>query len=196
MGNIKVGDICHVINSGLVYPSYREFAIEAGHPDMITEEYVEYSNSKTVGGKIVKVLYIGVHCMYSNLPLAVVEIVDKPSGLKFIIEVEGLSIDMDRTIHQFVDEYLSGKPIGEKIADERVSKFLIQAIILNNPMDIQFVSEKLITDEDYARVLKKDGGLLGIIPEARRTLELCNLAIKNEEYAERFIPERFKSLVE
>jgi len=62
-------------------------------------------------------------------------------------------------------------------------------------MDIQFVNTTLLTDAHYIKVLSKDGGLLGLIPEERRTRELCMIAVENESYAEKFIPENLKSLV-
>jgi len=78
------------------------------------------------------------------------------------------------------------------IPDEYVTETLIDAIILKNPMDIEFIKAELLTDKHFIKILLKDGGLLGLIPIERRTLGLCKVAIENEEYAEKFIPKKLK----
>jgi len=104
-------------------------------------------------------------------------------------------LNVEEMVDLIIEEYMSGKAFIMTIPDRFVNEQLIDAIILKNPMDIQFVSEKLLSDENYKKVLNEDGVLLGLIPEPRRTLELCQVAISSDAYAIKFVPEILKSLV-
>jgi len=53
----------------------------------------------------------------------------------------------------------------------------------------------LLIDGDYKKVLYKDGGLLGLIPEDRRSIELCRIAVGEEPYAEKFVPEELRIFI-
>jgi len=197
---INVGDICRVINVGDIYTEYDEFAINAGHEDIVTNEYVA-GNCQLMQGKEVRVLYNkpdeGVSCS----SLAIVETINGPNYYKFMIGDKGLRplyTAKAKAKHRqtlILKEYLAGKILKEPIPDEDVTKFLVDAIVFKNPMDIQFICEALITDKDYENVLLKDGGLLGVVPESRRSLELCQIAVNEEAYAINFVPENLKSLV-
>jgi len=211
MLGLEVGDICDVIHSGKVYTQNSTFARNAGHGDIVSKEYVNRHNYELTVGRTVRILYMGCHQDYEAIMLAIVETIDSPY-LKFIMNIVGLGPSREKLIDSsFVEEYLAesqGIPLNitfrkwlslesvvEIIPDTYSTKLLIGAITWRNPMDIQFVNPDLITDEHYERILHKDGGLLGLIPEERRTLKLCQLAMLNEEYAIKFVPDNLKSLV-
>jgi len=112
------------------------------------------------------------------------------------ISADKLAVEVKKEkANAFLEFYLSGKPLKEPVLDDFASEALIDAIINQNPIDIQYINAILLTDAKYEEVLKKDGGLLGIIPLERRTLLLCKVAVKEESYAERFVPVELKSLV-
>jgi len=199
--DIREGDICEVVNSGGIYPAYKNFAIKAGHSDMVANiEYVKLNWGETLG-KTVRVLYIGRHEDESCVTLAIVEVINSPLKMKFIINTTGLKMKelngSEPTVEMiyFLEEYLLGKKLSQIVPDEYVRESLIEAIFLKNPLDIQYINSTRLTDEHYKRMLCKDGGLLGLIPEARRTMKLCKIAVENEAYAERFVPEKLKLLV-
>jgi len=189
---IEVGSICRVINTEMIYLSFNEFARNAGQEDIL---HIKRESTPLLDGKIVRVTYLGPHNTTSGCKI--LAIVETGLGLKymrFIINIEGLKSVKQITIDSASEEYLSGKPLKEKVPNACVSKALIEAIIARNPMDLQFIDVLFLTDDHYRRILIKDGGLLGLIPEKRRTLELCRLAVENEEYAKNFIPANLKSL--
>jgi len=188
---VRIGGIYKVIEANLVYQSYDEFAINAGHADIISNKDITRENFTKTQDRIVRVLYIGRHFRKTTEIIAIVETIDGIDDLKFMIDINGLEIASS----SFVQEYLSNKKLNEMIPDYCIDELFIDAIVLKNPMDIQYINTTLLTDDHYKRVLCKDGGLLGLIPEERRTLELCKIATLEEPYAETFVPERFKSLV-
>ena len=198
--HVIVGDICIVKHPGKVYCEFYEFSNDAGHPDIEENKYVQSGFDSAIMDSEVRVLYVKT-LVRRDLTLAIVETIDATVYLKFIIEADGLKQvrskkqDFQRNINLFVDKYLSGKFLKEMIPDELINDSVIRVIFLKNPMDIQYINPKLLSDDHYKRVLYKDGGLLGLVPEVRRTLELCKIAIAEEPYAEKFVPERFKSLV-
>jgi len=196
---IEVGDICVVEDIEYIHTAYFEFSNEAGHPDIQEKKYLKGSNYSIVDAKEVRVLFVKKITTRANNIVAIVETTNNSEYLKFIINIKGLTLSQKKSEEEdfkgFIAEYLSGKPITGMIPHKYVNKLLMKTIIQKNPMDIQFVKHNLITTEFYKQVLVKDGGLLGLIPEERRTLELCRLAVSEEPYAETFVPERFKSLV-
>jgi len=193
--DLKIGDICKVVQAWHLYLSYDKFAIKAGHADIVSNRYITKNNYKTIKNRLVRVLYIE-NCDYDVFTiLAIVETFDNLPYAKFVINTEGLSPSLDGLNNSFVNKYLEGKPLTEMISNECVSESLIDAIIGKNPMDIRYINSTLLSDDHYKRVLGKDGGLLGLIPIERRTLGLCKLAIKDEPYAETFVPENLKNLV-
>jgi len=202
--DIKVGYICKVMNYEQVYTTYGDFATKAGHPDIDIKKYVKAGCRTKVLGKEVRVLYLGLHENNKTEIVAIVETINSPEYLKFVIGCYGLAItDVRECIgnpetesYLFIERYLSGKPLNKAIPDKLVNELLIDAIILKNPLDIQYISPFLLKKDHYERILRKDGGLLGLIPYERRSLELCKLAIKDEVYAKKFIPQELKSLVE
>jgi len=102
----EIGDICKVINDGRVYPEYDKFALDAGHLDIATERYVENGNSSIVLDKDVKVLYIGQHEYFPTIMVAIVETVDSPVYLKFMIDIEGLETTYRKSaIDSFIEDY-------------------------------------------------------------------------------------------
>jgi len=203
MEELKFGDVCKVINEKLVYTWYDRFAFDAGHNDINTNKYVKAGCESIVYGKHFRVLYTAPHGVKPNITIAIVETMNTPIYLKFMIDVKGLLgpsyykgiAEGKRRRDCFLEDYSFGKLLTKKIPDEYVNELLIQTIIGKNPMDIQYVSPWLLTDEHYKNVLSKDGGLLGLISIERRNLLLCKIAILEEPYAEKFVPEELKSLV-
>jgi len=199
----SIGDICKVIDTGLIYTSFDRFAEKAGHPDIIANMYINDDNCSLAFDEKVRVLYVGPHQFDTATMLAIVETIDSPKYLKFIIECKGLKLtddtaklyELEKKIQLVLKGYLEGKIIKKMIPDRFVSELLITAMITKNPMDIQFVRDTLLTDKHYERMLYKDGGLLGLISPKRRTLELCSIAVKEEEYAMKFVPQKLRSLV-
>jgi len=195
---VNVGDVCKVINCWAVYVKYHKFARMAGHPDLISENYIKYGKTGIVSDKTVRVLYIGQHHRLFDKTIAVVETIDSEVYLKFMISIDGLELTNEKSPINLT-EYLSGKPLTEIIDDYYISQSFIDAIIDRNPMDLQYLSFTVLIDvlkaSDYERVLRLDGGLLGLLPESRRTLELCRIAIENEPYAKRFVPKYLKGFV-
>jgi len=191
----KVENICKVINTGFIYTLYDKFALDAGHADIVEKRYLNNENFGMVFEEYVRILHIGVHPNKEEEIVAIVETVDSPSYSKFMIAVAGLEGISRGFMISFVEEYLNGNSLSEKVPNGYVCELLITAIVVKNPMDIQYISPNLLTDENYRSILRKDGGLLGLLPESRRTLALCKLAVREEPYAERFIPENLKSLV-
>jgi len=196
---IKIGDICKVINPRLIHtPSNKAtlkyFDLQFEHLDLVDKDYLSNDDKDTVNDRVVRVLDIGTHIDFPKVLVAVVETMDNPVYLKFLIQPnEGLmSIDAGAW---YLGKYSAGKPLKEKVPDDCVGDLLIDAIIERNPMDIQYVNTTLLTNEQCKRILRKDGGLLGLFPVKQRTSELCRIAVKEEPYAEKFIPERFKSVV-
>jgi len=202
---IEVGDVCIVKNSAFTYYTYAEFVAEAGHPDINTEKYVTLKTASIIEGRKVRVLYLKQN-PYKTLAsepemLAIVECIDFGVYLKFLLVTKGLAKLYSKealvkdNLDLFFRKYLFGKELKESIPDVLVNERLLEAITIKNPIDIEFVNPNLLTDDHYKRILCRDGGLLGLIPEERRTLELCKLAISEEEYAVKFVPEGLKSLV-
>jgi len=189
---IELGDMCSVINSNHLYSNLYEFSNEAGHPDIEENKYVTLRNDTIIKDKKVRVLFLGrTNSKYNrDAIVAIVETVNNPEYLKFMINTKGLEV-----LESFIEEYLSGGTLKETVPNKYVTDSLIEAIILKNPMDSQFICSKLLTDEHYKKILRKDGGLLGLLPIYRRTLELCKIAIEEEPYAEKFIPNKLRSLV-
>ena len=192
MEGVKVGDICKVVNDSFTYPTYDDFARKAGHIDIANNDYFE---DEVVKGMQVRVLYIAPHEYESRIILAIVETTNSPKYFKFIISVKGLILVRECVLNTVVQDYLSGIPLTRIIPDIFVDELLIQAIIGRNPLDLQYINATLLTDKHYKSVLRKDGGLLGLLPEARRTLSLCRIAIKEEPYAQKFIPEELRCSV-
>jgi len=199
MRSFKVGDICKVIDTGRIYTTYDEFAIKARHNDIVEKRYVACGGSKVAFNKIVRILYIKNHPTIKDRLLTIVETIDDTLYLKFIINVEGLELanivnEESRFLEKYIEYHLTGQRLIKMIPDMFVGERLIEYMVLSKPMDIQYINPNLIKDADYGKLLRKDGGLLGLIPEDRRTLELCEIAIGEEEYAVRFIPEKLKGL--
>jgi len=193
---IKVGDICKVIDVGCTYLAYDDFAIKAGYLELVHNYCLNEENCLEVAGSEVRVLYIGPHEYNQADMLAIVETIENNlSYFKFIINVEGLKLRTAKSTNSFLEDYLAGRKLKELIPDKYVSELLIDAIIEKNPMDIEFIKAGFLSDEHYRKVLHKDGGLLGLIPNRRRTLELCKIAIEDEAYAKLFIPKKLKRLV-
>ena len=199
---VEAGDICRVTNDNRIYPFYYQFSNDAGHPDIQEKNYVTFKDDFIIKNEEVRVLFSKQNPENSQREIiAIVETIDNPVYLKFMIGETGLElisskrIELQKNINLFVENYLSGKLLKEKVPDEYVCEFLLKAIVLTNPMDIQYVNTNLLTDEHYKRVLLEDGGLLGLLPVERRTLDLCKLALAEEPYAEKFIPEELKSLI-
>jgi len=193
---LKVGDFCKVANAGRIFTTYDEFAINAGHTDFEDGRYINQKNYPLAQDRVVRILFIGPHKDELREPVAIVETIEGDSEyFKFMISIGGLVITKEAFVNSIVQAYLSGIPIFKTIPDDYVTSKLIDAIIHKNPMDIQFISSILLKDEHYRQVLCKDGGLLGVIPIRRRTLELCRIAFLEEPYAEKFIPENLRSLV-
>jgi len=198
---IEVGDVCMVKDATYISSEFDELAIETGHIDIVTEKYVTLKNYNKVNGREVRVLIVKQNKHQPLDMVAIVETIDSLVYLKFVIRTKGLDIGCNNKEYvqkrrdSFLEKYILGKPVSKAIPDECVDTLLIKLITRRNPMDMQFINPNLLTDEDYGRMLRQDGGLLGLIPEDRRSLELCQIAIKNEDYAETFIPSKFKSLV-
>jgi len=188
---VKVGDICLVTSSWHIYTEPNEFTAKAGHLDIDEERYVDENNAYSFLDKEVRVLYVARIYPESDYLGVIVETTDSLNYSKFMINPRGLTA----VNKLFIKEYLLGKRITEMIPDKYVNESLTDAILLRNPLDIQYVNADLITDGVYIGLVKKDGGLLGLIPEERRSQHLCALAYYNEPYAMRFIPEAMKSLV-
>jgi len=193
--NLKIGDACRILNAGRIYLTFDEFAIRTGHSDIAYNKYVTSDNHLSLQGNLVHVLYVGLHEKEFRGPVAIVETLGSPWYSKFIIATRGLGKTGKGIVDSVKEAYLQGKPPTEIIPNFFVDRYLIQAIINENPLDLQYINDKLLTDDNYREVLFRDGGLLGIIPEERRTLELCQIAILDELYAEKFIPEELRSLV-
>ena len=196
---VRIGGIYKVIEANLVYQSYDEFAINAGHADIISNKDITRENFTKTQDRIVRVLYIGRHFRKTTEIIAIVETIDDTLYLKFIINVEGLELanivnEESRFLEKYIEYHLTGQRLIKMIPDMFVGERLIEYMVLSKPMDIQYINPNLIKDADYGKLLRKDGGLLGLIPEDRRTLELCEIAIGEEEYAVRFIPEKLKGL--
>jgi len=197
---IEVDSICVITNSGNAIVGNDEFAINSGHSDIVEKKYINKFTRFIIFGKTVRVLYIKTNPLDLSETITIVETIDsRPSTyLKFMVNIKGLK---KKKTHgeilsaEFLKEYLSGKEIIKQIPDDCITELTIGAIIFKNPLDIQFVSEGLVSDVHYMQVLRKDGGLLGLIPANRRTLELCRVAIKEEPFAEKFIPEELRCLV-
>jgi len=202
---IELGDICRVMSINCLYSNFFKFSNEAGHPDIEEKRYVTLKNDNIIKNLKVRILFLG-HTMSINLGdtiVAIVETINNPEYLKFMISTRGLGfLESKKSVAEkaelFINKYLSGKSIKEKIPDEYLVNrvMLIFDIIRENPMDIQYISPNLLTNEHYKKVLQKDGGLLGLLPEERRTLELCKVAVLEEPYAKKFVPEELKSLVD
>jgi len=196
--DIMVGDICRVKNPSFTHSTFYEFAIEACHPDIATQNYFKDGSVEVLRGKEVRVLFSKK--MKSGDVLVIAETTNNSVYLKFVINTKGLEFvhskdDWRQRSLVFIKGYLSGTQVSKTIPDEYICKLVMATLLARHPMDIQFVNEKLVTDDDYTKVLLKDGGLLGIIPEERRTLELCQIAVDEEPYAVRFVPETLRSLV-
>jgi len=85
MNNISVGNICRVIHPGYIYPSYKDFAIEAEYPDALISDL----HSRKLKNTIVRVLVIKKkNCVYPTY-LAVVESINTPNT-KFIIDIRAI----------------------------------------------------------------------------------------------------------
>jgi len=202
---VEIGDIYKVVNCLYVYNGHDDFAIKAGHLDLLVNKCFTNGDKRHVYDKLVRVLYIGSTDKQPMKMIAIVEMVDNPEHLKFMIDPAGLKFEEqgwsrdERTAKQrrdyLLEDYLLGKPLTEKVPDYCVDALLIKAIVNRNPLDLQYINATLLSDKIYARVLRKDGGLLGLVPEERRTLTLCEIAIFEEQYAERFIPQKLRSLV-
>jgi len=191
---IKVGFICKVENPVLIHCNIsKKFVTNAGHADIATKKYVTVENYLAPLNENVRVLYIGVRDINPNITIAIVETVDSLKYLKFAISIKGLTYEGLSEL--FLESYLIGTVLDEMVPDNYVNEVLIEAIALRNPMDIEFVNADLLSDGDYKQILCRDGGLLGLVPEDRRNLELCQVAVEEEPYAETFVPERLKSLV-
>jgi len=189
---IEVGDVCNVINVGRLYSTFDTFAISSGYPEIITNPHV---SSEKISGKEVRVLYLEQNpSVYNKEIIAVVETTESPY-LKFMIGTRGLKLNINKLADLVLEKYLLVKTLKMTVSDECVTKLLIETIIDNNPLDIEFINSNLISDDDYRNVLRKDGGLLGIIPEDRRNLELCKIAVTEELYAIKFVLENLRSLV-
>jgi len=196
---ISIGDICKVADTGCVYRVENQFTIrntefQYEHPDLMAKNYITNENCNTVRGKAVRVLDIGPDKRQREILLAIVETIDDPEYMKFLIRLGG-GLKFVNDDGKSLKEYLAGELANEEISGIVASEALIDAIIDKNPLDLQYIKTKLLTDDHYKRVLLKDGGLLGLIPIKRRSLELCQVAITEEVYAERFIPRKIKSLV-
>jgi len=186
--NVVIGDICEVIRLESIFDKKAPIFSTAIKED---GRYEQYDGKAVVLHEEVRILYIA-----RNKKIILIETINNPKLSKCLIDIKGLKFIREASPSEvYVKEYLLGKTITKMVPDKRVSEELIDAIILKSPMDIQFIKAKLLSNDHYSRVLLKDGGLLGLIPEKRRTLELCRLAVLNEEYAEKFVPEELKSLV-
>jgi len=197
---LKIGDIYKVVDSSCIfYVVSGKFILNKcefkfKHPDLVVKDYVTATNYESVYGKAVRILDIGIDKDRKMALLAIVETIDSPIYLKFFIRFR-LGLKFLNDDGRRLKGYLSGEQVIEKIPDVYVGEDLIEAIILKNPLDLQYINPNLLSAEHYKRILLKDGGLLGLIPKERRTVDLCKIAIDNEDYAKRFIPEKIKSLV-
>jgi len=204
---IGIGSICRVNDSECVYTSLTNWAFDNGSPYFNSKRYITSFNYKIVQNRIVRVLNFGRNKMHPNGLSAIVETIDNKEYLTFMILLNGLKLieaDVDcslfetenkREINASIVKSLVNKSLNRNVPDYCADEYFIGRILYRNPLDLQFVNPNLISDEHYKKALYKDGGLLGLIPENRRTLELCKIALENEEYAERFIPEALRSLV-
>jgi len=100
------------------------------------------------------------------------------------------TVEVDKLINMIM---ANKAPIKTLTTNQLVPK-VIKAIITTNPYNIEKISSMSLTDEDYKLAVSLDGGVLAFIPEDRKTIELCEIAVKNEQYAEHFVPKHLNKL--
>jgi len=72
---------------------------------------------------------------------------------------------------------------------------LIFEIINKNAYNIEHLPQELLVDKYYLMAVGYDGGLLALVPDEKITIELCKVALENDEIALNFIPEKYKKLL-
>jgi len=100
-------------------------------------------------------------------------------------------------------EYLQGNSSeGEVILEDdnlkaftyiRTGEYLrLLKELKKNPYNFEKLKDEYQTIALCKKIVSLDGGLLGLVPEDRRTLEVCQIAVENEPFATTFIPKALK----
>jgi len=98
-------------------------------------------------------------------------------------------------LDEFINRINRNEISVESLPEKYLVSSVIVAIITKNPYNIEKLSSIQLTDEDYNLAVSIDGGVLAFVPEERKTLDICKLAIENEPYAREFVPESLNKLL-
>jgi len=100
--------------------------------------------------------------------------------------------DKNKRFKEIINSIKNCEVSVESLTKEDLVPMVVSAIIRSNPYNIEKLPLIQLTDEDYSLAVSLDGGVLALIPEDRKTLDICNVAMENEPYAKEFIPESLK----
>ena len=100
-------------------------------------------------------------------------------------------INVEKIIDAVETKTMSIETLPKKYLISRV----IVALININPYNIEKISSISLKEEDYKLAVSIDGGVLALIPEDKKTLDICKIAVENEPYAKAFLPKNLKELL-
>jgi len=116
-------------------------------------------------------------------------------SLKYYPQLEYQMVyDESIRIDEIIESVKNNEVSIALIAERYLIPSVILAIITKNPYNIENIPSMRLIDEDYKLAVSLDGGVLALIPEDRKTLDICKIAVENEPYAKEFVPKHLYNL--